>query len=312
MTRDRATGERATGERATGERATGGTGTGGRTAQLLAWARAAKGFMPDDEGLALYEAARRAGAERPATGTFVEIGAWCGKSTRLPGSRRRGHRGRALQHRPPPRVGGEPGRLGPPRPRRRRPRHRAHRHAAVLAARPSTGPGLGASVVGVVGDSPTIAERWRTPLDLCFIDGGHGAEPAWADFRRLDAAHRPGRLAGHPRRVPRSRRRRAPPLRAVERGAGVGPVRRGRRLRVAAPAQACGARARLGEVEPVGKRLAPEQARRRRGVRQRVGGQDDGCRRCKSCAPRTGTSRARGRRSPSSTSRRRNGAPGSR
>ena len=35
----------------------------------------------------------------------------------------------------------------------------------------------------MVGDSATIAARWRTPLDFCFIDGGHGEEPAWADFR---------------------------------------------------------------------------------------------------------------------------------
>ncbi len=32
-------------------------------------------------------------------------------------------------------------------------------------------------------NSGTIAAHWRTPLDLCFIDGGHGEEPAWADFR---------------------------------------------------------------------------------------------------------------------------------
>jgi hypothetical protein len=44
------------------------------------------------------------------------------------------------------------------------------------------GAGLEGSVVGVVGDSPTLAARWDRPLALCFIDGGHGAEPAWADF----------------------------------------------------------------------------------------------------------------------------------
>jgi hypothetical protein len=43
--------------------------------------------------------------------------------------------------------------------------------------------GLGAVVVGVVGDSPTVASRWGGPLDLCFIDGGHGEAPAWADLR---------------------------------------------------------------------------------------------------------------------------------
>ena len=37
--------------------------------------------------------------------------------------------------------------------------------------------------MGIVGDSPTVAARWDRPLAFCFIDGGHGEEPAWADFR---------------------------------------------------------------------------------------------------------------------------------
>jgi hypothetical protein len=38
-------------------------------------------------------------------------------------------------------------------------------------------------VIAVLGDSPTVASMWATPLALLFIDGGHGSEPAWADFR---------------------------------------------------------------------------------------------------------------------------------
>ena len=38
-------------------------------------------------------------------------------------------------------------------------------------------------MVGIVGDSPTLAARWDRPLAFCFIDGGHGEDPAWADFR---------------------------------------------------------------------------------------------------------------------------------
>jgi hypothetical protein len=37
-------------------------------------------------------------------------------------------------------------------------------------------------VVGLVGDSAVVSGQWRTPLAFCFIDGGHGDEPAWADF----------------------------------------------------------------------------------------------------------------------------------
>ena len=36
--------------------------------------------------------------------------------------------------------------------------------------------------MALVGDSPTIAQHWNTPLALLFIDGGHGEEPAHADY----------------------------------------------------------------------------------------------------------------------------------
>ena len=49
-------------------------------ASSFTMARAATGFMPDEEGEALYLAALRAGASFDDA-TFVEIGAWCGKST---------------------------------------------------------------------------------------------------------------------------------------------------------------------------------------------------------------------------------------
>ena len=42
---------------------------------------------------------------------------------------------------------------------------------------------LEAHVVAVVGQSTTVSAHWRTPLSLLFIDGGHGVEPARADFR---------------------------------------------------------------------------------------------------------------------------------
>jgi hypothetical protein len=36
-------------------------------------------------------------------------------------------------------------------------------------------------VVAVVGDSPSVARAWATPLAFLFIDGGHGEEPARRD-----------------------------------------------------------------------------------------------------------------------------------
>jgi putative flippase GtrA len=43
--------------------------------------------------------------------------------------------------------------------------------------------GLEDVVIAVVGESRAVAAAWKTPLAFLFIDGGHGAEPAWADFR---------------------------------------------------------------------------------------------------------------------------------
>jgi predicted O-methyltransferase YrrM len=42
--------------------------------------------------------------------------------------------------------------------------------------------GLEDVVVAVVGRSATVAAYWRTPLSLLFVDGGHGEEPAHADY----------------------------------------------------------------------------------------------------------------------------------
>ena len=42
--------------------------------------------------------------------------------------------------------------------------------------------GLEDVVVAVVGESTAVARLWRTPLSLVFVDGGHGAVPAHADY----------------------------------------------------------------------------------------------------------------------------------
>ncbi len=155
-----------------------------RRAALVTLARATRGFMPDDEGAALLAAAERAG--RAFAGdrapVLVEVGAWCGKSTIYLGAAAEAtgsvlfsvdhHRGSeenqaGWTYHEADLVDPEDGRIDT----------LPHWRRAV-----ATG-GLEASVVGLVGDSPTIAACWSTPLALCFIDGGHGAEPAWADYR---------------------------------------------------------------------------------------------------------------------------------
>ncbi len=154
---------------------------------VLAAARAARGFMPDDEGLALHAAA--AGVEVP--GPFFEIGSYCGKSSIYLGAAARSldtvlfaldhHRG-SEENQPgwefhePDLVDPDVGRIDT------LPRFRRAVHDA----------GLEPHVAAVVGDSPTVGRHWTTPLAFLFIDGGHGREPAHADFDRWVPHVKPG------------------------------------------------------------------------------------------------------------------------
>jgi MMP 1-O-methyltransferase len=152
-----------------------------RRQELFSLARAATGFMPDDEGEALYLAALRAGASF-ADATFVEVGAWCGKSTVYLGAAAEEtgaclfsldhHHGSeenqaGWEHHDQSLVNPETGRID----------------TLPHWRRTMVGADLESSVMGIVGDSKTVASHWATPLAFCFIDGGHGEEPAWADYR---------------------------------------------------------------------------------------------------------------------------------
>ncbi|MGH9074431.1 MAG: class I SAM-dependent methyltransferase [Acidimicrobiales bacterium] len=159
----------------------GAAGTGRRD-HLFELARRAEGFMPDDEGEALCAAAERAGRQSAPVGTFVEVGAWCGKSTVYLGAAAEAtgavlfsldhHHGSeenqpGWEHHDPRLVDPHSGRIDT----------LPHWRRTIVDA------GLEPTVVGLVGDSPVVAARWRTPLAFCFIDGGHGEAPAWADYR---------------------------------------------------------------------------------------------------------------------------------
>ena len=186
----------------------------GRIDDVIEVARRTRGFMPDDEGAALAATARRAGtafADGAGAGpaTFVEIGAWCGKSTLYLGGAAEvsgavlfsidHHRGSeenqaGWEHHDTDLVDPDDGRLDT-LPHWRRAVAAAGLEAAVVGIvgdsptvaahwrRAMISTGLEQSVVGLVGDSPTVSSRWTTPLVFCFIDGGHGDEPAWADYR---------------------------------------------------------------------------------------------------------------------------------
>src|SRR5215831_6075823 len=148
-------------------------------ARRQAAAEAARGFMPPDEGLALYAAA----ASVTVGGPFLEIGSYCGKSAIYLGAaaQERGgvlfsvdhHRG-SEENQPgwewhePDLVDPEVGKIDT-LPRFRRTIHDVDLEGAVIA---------------VVADSPTVARYWSTPLALLFIDGGHGTEPAHRDFEQ--------------------------------------------------------------------------------------------------------------------------------
>ena len=148
------------------------------------WPAKPTASCPTTRGGALY-AGRPSGRRglQPYAATFVEIGAWCGKSSVYIGRRRRGQWCRPLQPRPPPRLRGEPGRVGAPRPVAGRSGIRQDRHPAPLA------PHHRRCRVEPIGDRDGGRfphggrSQWSTPLAFCFIDGGHGVDPAWSDYR---------------------------------------------------------------------------------------------------------------------------------
>lgn len=147
---------------------------------VRARAVAARGFMPSEEGDALYAAALEAGHSVPGA-PFAEVGSYCGRSTVWLGAAARAcatvllavdhHRGSdenqaGWEHHEPDLVDAATGRMDT------LPTFRRTVHDA----------GLEDHVVAAVGQSPAVARIWSTPLALCFIDGGHGVEPARQDY----------------------------------------------------------------------------------------------------------------------------------
>lgn len=143
-------------------------------------ALATKGFMPADEGDALWDAAIAAGAAVPGA-PMLEVGSYCGRSTIWLGDavEQSGvvlfavdhHRGseenqHGWDHHDTEVVDGRIGEMDT------LPFFRAAIHDAALED----------SVIAVVGKSPLVAATWTTPLAFLFIDGGHGDEPARLDY----------------------------------------------------------------------------------------------------------------------------------
>ena len=149
--------------------------------ELRRHAIAARGFMPEDEGDALYSAAMQAAQSVP-NAPFVEVGSYCGRSTVWLGGAARASNTTlfAIDHH----FGSEENQPGWEWHDTSLVDERTGRmdtlpffRATILDA------GLADSVVTMVGDSPTIARHWITPLAFLFIDGGHGVEPATLDYQ---------------------------------------------------------------------------------------------------------------------------------
>ena len=155
---------------------------------LAALAQQVKGFMPHDEGLALY----RAAAEVASLGPLVEIGSYCGKSAVYLGAAAAElggvlftidhHRGSeemqaGWEHHDPELVDPRTGRMD----------------SLPALRRTLIDAGLEDTVVAIVDDSPAVAAHFGD-VALVFIDGGHGAAPAHADYEAWSPKVMPGGL----------------------------------------------------------------------------------------------------------------------
>ena len=136
-----------------------------------------KGFLPEDEGMHLYELAKKASRLGPC----LEIGSYCGKSAIYlgMGCKENGsilfsidhHRG-SEEHQPGEEFHDqelfdqETGSMDS---------FKAFRKTIKEA-------NLENSVVPIVAKSAVVAKCWATPLGMVFIDGGHSLEAALADY----------------------------------------------------------------------------------------------------------------------------------
>ena len=160
---------------------------------LLAAARAAEGFMPDDEGLALFAA----GCASAPVGPLLELGTYCGKSAVYLGAAARA--GGSVLYTVDHHRGSEENQPGW--------EHHDQRLVDPRTGRMDTLPwfrrtiedaGLEDVVIAVVGHSPTVAAHWATPLGLVFVDGGHAFDVALADYEGWSRFVVPGgRLVFH-------------------------------------------------------------------------------------------------------------------
>jgi MMP 1-O-methyltransferase len=155
--------------------------TTSRRDELFALAERTKGFMPPAEGRALYENALTVGRRSPG-GTWLEVGAWCGKSAIYLGAA--AEETSCVLYSLDHHHGSEENQAGW--------EHFDESLVDPLDGRLNTLPTwqrtianatLESTVLGLVGPSTVVADHFAQPLDLLFIDGGHGEDVAWADYQ---------------------------------------------------------------------------------------------------------------------------------
>lgn len=150
---------------------------------------AAPGFMPEDEGLALYEAA----ATVASLGPLVEIGSYCGRSTLLLAAAAATagthvvtidhHRG-SEEHQPgweyhdPALVDPEVGRIDT---------LPLFRHVIATS-------GLEDAVLAVVGRAEDLGRYWTADAGMVFVDGSHTDASAQRDYELWAPRVAPGGL----------------------------------------------------------------------------------------------------------------------
>jgi predicted O-methyltransferase YrrM len=140
-------------------------------------ADAAKGFLPEDEAEALYDAAW---AVAPI-GPILEVGTYCGKSATWLGAAAKARGGRVVtvdhhrgseenqagwEHHDPELVDAETGLMD----------------TVPFFRRTMRAAGLEDVVTAIIGRSTTVAAMWSTPLAMLFVDGGHSEEHAQNDY----------------------------------------------------------------------------------------------------------------------------------
>lgn len=140
-------------------------------------AEEAIGFMPPEEGSALY----KSGLMAADFGPLLEIGSFCGKSAIYLGAAA-GEKGTVLfsvdhhkgseEHQPGEEYFDE--RLVDPA--------TGKIDTLPIFQKTIIKAGLENSVVAVLGDSAEVAARWNRRLGLVLIDGGHSDEAAAADY----------------------------------------------------------------------------------------------------------------------------------